>query len=141
MIGHNTFEFFGVPRDLRDRNYHKLLLVTAERRGEDMDCCITGRDIALHKRWIPVLLAKLSQLTSLTVDVHIPYQCGNAEKRSALVKHVSALTTLSGLEAITVIVNPGVRYEDVARWDYTSLDKQKVMTWKRTTGEFLDFEP
>ncbi len=32
MIGHNTFEFFGVPRDLRDRNYHKLLLVTAERR-------------------------------------------------------------------------------------------------------------
>ncbi|KAK1060852.1 hypothetical protein LTR74_011543 [Friedmanniomyces endolithicus] len=109
-------------------------------RGGDMDCCITGRDIALHQRWIPVLLARLSQLTSLTIDVHIPYQCGNADKRSALVKHVSALTTLSGLEAITVIVNPGVRYEDVARWDYTSVDKQKVMTWKRTTGEFLDVE-
>ncbi|KAK0942131.1 hypothetical protein LTR29_006376 [Friedmanniomyces endolithicus] len=109
-------------------------------RGEDMDCCITGRDIALHKRWIPVLLAKLSQLTSLTIDVHIPYQCGDAEMRSALVKHVAALTTLPGLEGITVIVNPGVRYEDVARWDYTCLDKQKVITWERKVGQFLDVE-
>ncbi|KAK1072751.1 hypothetical protein LTR74_002266 [Friedmanniomyces endolithicus] len=117
---------------------HTLLPVDC--RGGDMDCCITGRDVALHKRWIPVLLAKLSQLTSLTIHVHIPYHCGDAEKRSALVEHVSALTTLPGSEGITVIVNPGVRYEDVARWDYTSLDKEKVLTWKRTVGEFLDVE-
>ncbi|KAK0367158.1 hypothetical protein LTR02_001737 [Friedmanniomyces endolithicus] len=115
-------------------------LLPADCRGGNMDCCITGRDIALHKRWIPVLLAKLPQLTSLTIHVHIPYRCGDTEKRGALVEHVSALTTLPGLEAITVIVNPGVRYEDVARWDYTCLDEQKVLTWKRTVGEFLDVE-
>ncbi|TKA76322.1 hypothetical protein B0A55_04204 [Friedmanniomyces simplex] len=113
-------------------------LATCE--GKETDCCTIGQDVALHMRWISDLLARLPQLTSLTINVHTPFRFGVAENRSALVKHVSAIATLPKLAAITMIVNDGVGHKDVNRWEYGCVEKEEIMKWERTTGEFRDVE-